>query len=216
MDAEIEAMERNNTWELVVLIEGEKEVGVKWICKTKLNEKREVNKFKARLVAKGYTQEYGVDYSEIYAPVAKHDMISMVISLANTNEWTIFQLDVKSAFLHGKLEEQVFIYQPPGYEKRESKNMVYRLKKALYELKQAPRAWYNRIDTHFVNFGFCKCLYKHTLYIKTGNTGNIFIVWLYVDDLIFTGNDEDVFKVFKESMIHEFEMTDLRKNEVFS
>jgi len=84
-------------------------------------------------VAKGYTQEYGVDYSEVYAPVTKHDMIKMVISSAATNEWTIFQLDVKSAFLQGKLKEHVFIDQPPGYEKkRERKNMVYRLKKALY------------------------------------------------------------------------------------
>ena len=109
MDAEIEAIERNNTWKLVVLPQGKKTVGVKWIYKTKLNEKGEVDKFKARLVAKGCTQEYGVDYLEVYALVAKHNRIRMVISLAATNEWTIFQLDVKSAFLHGKLEEQVFI-----------------------------------------------------------------------------------------------------------
>ena len=215
MDAEIEAIERNNTWELVVLPKEEKPVGVKWICKTKLNEKGEVEKFKARLVAKGYTQEYGVDYSEVYASVAKHDTIRMIISLAATNEWTIFQLDLKSAFLHGKLEEQAFIDQPPGYEKKESKNMVYRLKKALYRLKQAPRAWYSRIDTHFVNSRFNKCPYEHTLYIKIGNTGNILIVCLYVDDLIFTGNDEDMFKEFKESMMHEFEMTDFGKMKYF-
>jgi len=98
-----------------------KKVGVKWIYKTKLNEKGEVEKFKARLVAEGYTQEYGVDYSEVYASVTKHDTIRMAISLAATNEWTIFQLDVKSAFLHGKLEKQVFIDQPLGYEKEKAR-----------------------------------------------------------------------------------------------
>jgi len=100
-------------------------------------------------------------------------------------------------------------------KKRESKNMVYRLKKAPCGLKQAPRAWYNRIDTHFVNSRFHKCPYEHTLYIKTGNTSNILIVCLYVDDLIFTGNDERMFKEFKESMMHEFEMTDLGKMKYF-
>jgi transposase InsO family protein len=147
MDAEIEAIERNNTWELVELPEGEKTVGVKWIYKTKVNEKGEIDKFKARLVAKGYTQKYGVDFSEVFAPVARHDTIRMVISLASLNKWTIFQLDVKSAFLHGELVEQVFVEQPPGYVKKGSKHMVYKLKKALYGLKQAPRAWYSRIDT---------------------------------------------------------------------
>ncbi|CAJ2656651.1 unnamed protein product [Trifolium pratense] len=118
MDAEIEAIEKNNTWELVELPKGEKAVGVKWIYKTKVNEKGEIDKFKARLVAKGYTQKYGIDYSEVFAPVARHDTIRMVIALAALNNWTVFQLDVKSAFLHGELVEQVFVEQPPGYVKQ--------------------------------------------------------------------------------------------------
>jgi hypothetical protein len=130
MNVEIEAIERNHTWELVELPEGEKIVGVKWIYRTKLNEKGEVDKFKARLVAKGYTQKYGIDYSEVFALVAKHDTIRMIISLAAMNEWTVFQLDVKSAFLHGELVEQVFVDQPPGYIKKGSKHMVYKLKRA--------------------------------------------------------------------------------------
>ncbi|PNY07765.1 putative copia-type polyprotein [Trifolium pratense] len=209
MDAEIEAIEKNNTWELVELPKGEKAVGVKWIYKTKVNEKGEIDKFKARLVAKGYTQKYGIDYSEVFAPVARHDTIRMVIALAALNNWTVFQLDVKSAFLHGELVEQVFVEQPPGYVKKESKHMVYKLKRALYGLKQAPRAWYSRIDAYFSQTGFHKCPYEHTLYIKTGEKGNFLIVCLYVDDLIFTGNDECLFKEFKQSMMKEFEMTDL-------
>jgi hypothetical protein len=215
MDAEIEAIERNHTWELMELPEGEKTVGVKWIYRTKLNEKGEVDKFKARLVAKGYTQKYGIDYSEVFAPVARHDTIRMIISLAAMNEWTVFQLDVKSAFLHGELVEQVFVDQPPGYVKKGSKHMVYKLKRALYGLKQAPRSWYNRIDTYFSKAGFHKCPYEHTLYIKTGEKGNLLIVCLYVDDLIFTGNDEGMFRTFKQSMMKEFEMTDLGKMKYF-
>ena len=215
MDAEIEAIERNHTWELMELPEGEKTVGVKWIYRTKLNEKGEVDKFKARLVAKGYTQKYGIDYSKVFAPVARHDTIRMIISLAAMNEWTVFQLDVKSAFLHGELVEQVFVDQPPGYVKKGSKHMVYKLKRALYGLKQAPRSWYNRIDTYFSKAGFHKCPYEHTLYIKTGEKGNLLIVCLYVDDLIFTGNDEGMFRTFKQSMMKEFEMTDLGKMKYF-
>lgn len=111
--------------------------------------------------------------------------------------------------------EKVFVEQPPGYVKKGSKYMVYKLKKALYGLKQAPRAWYSRIDTYFSKAGFHKCPYEHTLYIKTGEKGNLLIVCLYVDDLIFTGNDECLFREFKQSMMKEFEMTDLGEMKYF-
>ncbi|KAL2476210.1 Retrovirus-related Pol polyprotein from transposon RE1 [Abeliophyllum distichum] len=112
MDDEIDAIERNDTWELTDLPKGHKTIGVKWVFKTKLKENGEVDKYKARLVAKGYTQEYGIDYTEVFAPVARHDTIRLVIALAAQNSWPIFQLDVKSAFLHGNLEEHVFVEQP--------------------------------------------------------------------------------------------------------
>ena len=115
MDAEIKSIEKNDTWELTNLPKGQKTIGVKWVFKTKLNEKGEVDKHKARLVAKGYKQKYGIDYTEVFAPVARQDTIRLVISLAAQNSWPIFQLDVKSAFLHGELQEQVFVDQPPGY-----------------------------------------------------------------------------------------------------
>lgn len=106
MDAEIAAIEKNNTWKLVELPKGQKTISVKWVYKTKLKENGEVDKYKARLVAKGYKQEYGVDYKEVFAPVARHDTIRLIISLAAQNSWPIFHLDVKSAFLHGNLEER--------------------------------------------------------------------------------------------------------------
>ncbi|CAI8619364.1 unnamed protein product [Vicia faba] len=105
MDAEIEFIEKNNTWELTKLPRGQKIIGVKWVFKTKLKESGEVDKYKARLVAKGYKQEYGVDYKEVFAPVARHDTIRLVISLATQYSWPIYQLDVKFAFLHDELEE---------------------------------------------------------------------------------------------------------------
>ncbi|KZV47100.1 retrovirus-related Pol polyprotein from transposon TNT 1-94, partial [Dorcoceras hygrometricum] len=215
MDAEIAAIEKNNTWTLTELPQGQKTIGVKWIYKTKMKENGEVDKFKARLVAKGYKQEYGVDYKEVFAPVARHDTIRLVIALAAQYSWPIFQLDVKSAFLHGDLEEQVYIDQPPGYIKIGNEHKVYKLKKALYGLKQAPRAWYSRIETYFLKTGFKKCPYEHTLFTKFEDDGKMLIVCLYVDDLSFTGNDVSMFEDFKESMMVEFDMSDLGKMHYF-
>ena len=132
-----------------------------------------------------------------------------MIALAVQNSWPIFQLDVKSAFLHGDLKELVFIDQPPRYVKFGNEHKVYRLKKALYGLKQAPRAWYNCIETYFLKEGFQKCPYEHTFFIKVEDGGKMLIVCLYVDDLIYTGSNTAMFESFKKSMVAEFEMSDL-------
>lgn len=125
MDMEIQAIERNDNWELTDLPKGQKTIGVKWVYKTKLNEKGEIDKHKARLVAKGYKQQYGVDYKEVFAPEARHDTIRLVISLAAQNSWLIFQMDVKSAFLNGELQEQVYVDQLSGYVQQGSEKKVY-------------------------------------------------------------------------------------------
>ena len=109
MDVEMEVIKRNNTWELVELPKGAKKVGVKWVYKTKLNENREVDKYKARLVVKGYAQEYGVDYTEVFTPVACMETVKLVLAFVAHQGWTIYQLDVKSAFLYGELSETVFV-----------------------------------------------------------------------------------------------------------
>ncbi|CAL2265186.1 unnamed protein product [Prunus armeniaca] len=194
---------------------GGKKIGVKWVYKTKLNENGEVDKYKARLIAKGYSQQHGIDYTEVFAPVARLDTICLVIALAAQRQWTIYQLDVKSAFLHGELNEEVFVEQPQGYVRKGNEHKVYRLKKALYGLKQAPRAWYSCIKAYFMKEGFERCHYEHTLFTKTAKEGKILIVSLYVDDLIFTGNDESMFAEFKRSMMLEFDMTDLGKMRYF-
>ncbi|PNX62606.1 copia-type polyprotein, partial [Trifolium pratense] len=135
---------------------GAKKIGVKWIYKTKYNEQGKIDKYKARLVAKGYSQQYGIDYNEVYAPVARWDTIRTLLAIAAARSWYVYQLDVKSAFLHGELEEEVYVEQPLGYLK-EGKDKVYRLKKSLYGLKQAPRAWYSKIEAYFCSEGFMKC-----------------------------------------------------------
>ncbi|KAE8684274.1 hypothetical protein F3Y22_tig00111146pilonHSYRG00032 [Hibiscus syriacus] len=179
MDEEIKAIEKNDTWELTSLPKGHKAIGVKWVYKTKQNAKGEIERHKARLVAKGYSQKAGIDYDE---------------------------MDVKSVFLNGVLEEELYIQQPSGYEVKGHEDKVLKLKKALYGLKQAPRAWNSRIDKYFQENGFNKCPYEHALYIKIKDE-DILIVCLYVDDLIFTGSNPSMFNEFKDVMMKEFEMT---------
>ena len=174
-----------------------------------MKENGEVEKFKARLVAKGYKQEFGIDYKEVFTLVARHDTIRLVITLAAQKSWPIFQLDVKSAFLHGDLEKQVFVDQSPNYIKTGNWHKVYKLRKALYGLKQAPQAWYSRIEAYFLREGFLKCPYEHTLFVKIIDGGKMLVVCVYVDDLIFTGNDVVMFEKFKKTMMIEFDMTDL-------
>lgn len=215
MDIEIKSIEKNQTWKLTELPTGAKKIGVKWIYKTKLNELGEVDKYKARLVAKGYSQQHGVDYTEVFAPVARMDTVRMIIALAAQRSWRIYQLDVKSAFLHGELNEDVYVEQPKGYEKKGSEHKVYKLQKALYGLKQAPRAWFSRIEAHFISEGFQRCYSEQTLFIKWNKEGKILIVSVYVDDLIFTGDDELMMSEFKNSMMREFDMTDLGRMRFF-
>ena len=138
MNVEIESIQKNETWSLTELPAGTKKIGVKWIYKTKLNESGKVDKLKARLVAKGYDQQHGVDYTEVFAHVVRIDTIRMIIALAAQRSWLIYQLDVKSAFLHGDLSEDLFIEQLKGYKQKGNEHKVYKLHKALYGLKQAP------------------------------------------------------------------------------
>jgi hypothetical protein len=164
MDAEIEAITKNKTWELATLPSGSQAIGVKWIFKTKYNEKGKIEKHKARLVAKGYTQRYGIDYGEVFAPVARWDTIRFVLALAASNSWNVFQLDVKSAFLHGELDEDIYVEQPLGYQHSDG-GKVYKLKKALYGLKQAPRAWYSKIESYF-SYEIFKNALLNTLFLS--------------------------------------------------
>eukprot|EP00253_Pinus_taeda_P012378 PITA_12378 len=208
MDEEMNAIERNKTWDLVELPKGKEVIGVKWVYKTKCNAKGKIERHKARLVVKGYKQQYGRDYEETFAPVARMETVRAVMSIAAQNKWKVYQMDVKLAFLNGVLMEEVYIEQPLGYEKKGEEHKVCKLKKAHYGLKQVPRAWYSRIDSYLLENGFEKCEGEPTVYIKE-KYGKLLIVVLYVDDVTFTGNDDYLIENFKAVMKEEFEMTDM-------
>ncbi|KAK2440388.1 putative mitochondrial protein [Trifolium repens] len=214
MIEELSAIEKNQTWEMVVLPAGKKAIAVKWVFKLKLNPDGSVAKYKARLVARGFLQREGLDYSEVYSPVARIETVRLVVALANARNWPMYHLDVKSAFLNGPLEEVVYVTQPPGFVSNEKKHMVYRLKKALYGLKQAPRAWNKRIDGFLVKQGFKKCKSEYGVYVQK-STLSIILICLYVDDLLVTGSNASKIKKFKSVMMNEFEMTDLGKISYF-
>jgi hypothetical protein len=185
MKEELFIIERNKTWELVNRPQNRKVIEVKWVYRTKLNADGSINKHKTRLVVKGYAQIFGVDYSDTFAPVARLDTIILLLVVVAQKNWKVYQLDVKSAFLNGFLQEEIYVEQPEGYVKEGEEDKVYLLKKALYGLKQAPRAWYSIIDEHLQNLGFAKSFSKSTLYVKQ-NGAIILIISLYVDDLLVT------------------------------
>ncbi|KAG8486732.1 hypothetical protein CXB51_020279 [Gossypium anomalum] len=202
-------IEKNQTWELVPRPANRKVIGVKWVYRAKQNADGSLNKLKARLVVKGFSQKYGLDYLETFAPVARLDTIRLLVALAAQMQWKIHQLDVKSAFLNGFLEEEIYIDQPQGFVVTGKEDMVYRLKNALYGLKQAPRVWYARIDNYLLSLGFKRSISEPTLYVKKKQSETQLVVSLYVDDLLVTGGDQIILVDFKAKMKDMFEMSDL-------
>jgi len=197
MDEEMAALDANATWELVVLLEDKKAIGCKWVYKVKHNADGSVSKYKTRLVTKGYAQTYGIDYEETYSPVAKMTTIRVIIAMATTKGWYLHQMDVKNAFLHGDLHEEMYMEQPLGYVDQTHLNLVCRLKNVLYGLKQAPRAWSDKIGQYLVISGFQTSNVDFSLYVKKTNHGIVIIV-IYVDDLIIIGNsDANIFYLKK-------------------
>lgn len=146
---ELDALQKNKTWILVPRESHMNIVGSKWVFKTKLNATGTLDRLKARLVAKGYHQINGIDYTETFSPVIKPGTIRLVLSLALVNIWEIKQLDVKNAFLHGTLNEDIFMKQPPGMFDPNFPNHVCKLLKAIYGLRQASRTWFDRFSTFF-------------------------------------------------------------------
>ncbi|GJV72176.1 retrovirus-related pol polyprotein from transposon TNT 1-94 [Tanacetum coccineum] len=181
-------------------------IALKWIYKVKLDEYGDVLKNKARLVAKGFRQEEGLDFEESFAPVARLEAIRIFIANAASKNMTVYQMDVKTAFLNGELKEEVYVHQPEGFVDPERPHHVYRLKKALYGLKQAPQAWYDTLSKFLLAQGFSKGVVDPTLFIrKTGK--HTLHVQIYVDDIIFASTDPKDCDRFSNEMSSKFQMS---------
>ncbi|WJX64387.1 hypothetical protein P8452_49170 [Trifolium repens] len=208
MNEEMLSLEKNQTWKLVPLPKNKRVVGSKWVFKKKDGIPGvEAPRYKARLVAKGFTQVEGIDYNEIFSPVVKHCSIRVLMAIVNQYDLELEQMDVKTAFLHGELEETIYMQQPEGFV--EDKSKVCLLKKSLYGLKQSPRQWYRRFDEFLLKGGFVRSNYDSCVYMMKRNEKVILYLLLYVDDILMASSDKHEIQKLKEMLNGEFEMKDL-------
>ncbi|KAL5800708.1 hypothetical protein ACOSQ3_032340 [Xanthoceras sorbifolium] len=207
MRDEMDSLMSNQTWELAELPPGKKALHNKWVFRIK--EEHNGNKrYKARMVVKGFQQKEGIDYNEIFSPVVKLTTIRLVLKIVAAENLHLEQLDVKTAFLHGDLEEEIYMRQPEGFKEAGKENLVCRLKKSLYGLKQAPRQWYKKFDSFMSSSGFTRCQADHCCYIKRFNNSFI-ILLLYVDDMLVAGSDMQEIMNLKRELSKQFAMKDL-------
>src|SRR3954464_13452308 len=190
MGSEIESMGDNQVWNLVDLPDGFKAMECKWIYKKKIDMDGNVHIHKARLVAKGFQQVQGVDYDETFSPVAMLKSVRILLAVVAYFDYEIWQMDVKTAFLNGHLEEDVYMIQPEGFVSPEDAGKVCKLQRAIYGLKQASRSWNTRFDEVVKGFGFIKNEEESCVYKKVSGSARVFLV-LYVDDILLIGNDKN-------------------------
>ncbi|GKB66782.1 putative ribonuclease H-like domain-containing protein, partial [Tanacetum coccineum] len=208
MKDELLQFKLQKVWTLVDLPNGKRAIGTKWVFRNKKDERGIVIKNKARLVAQGYTQEEGIDYDEVFAPVARIEAIRLFLAYASFKDFVVYQMDVKSAFLYGKIEEEVYVCQPPGFEDPDFPDRVYKVEKALYGLHQAPRAWYETLSTYLLDNGFQRGKIDKTLFIRR-DKGDILLVQVYVDDIIFGSTKKSLCTEFEKMMHKKFQMSSI-------
>ncbi|CAN1753150.1 Retrovirus-related Pol polyprotein from transposon TNT 1-94 [Linum perenne] len=206
MNEELNQFERTNVWTLVPAPPNRSIIGTKWVFRNKTDEHGNITRNKARLVAQGYCQEEGIDFDETFAPVARLEAIRMLCAFASINDFKLYQMDVKSAFLNGDLKEEVYVAQPPGFEDSDFPLHVCRLNKALYGLKQAPRAWYDKLSSFLLDQGFSQGSVDKTLFCKTEKS-DLLLVQIYVDDIIFGSRNSLMCANFSSAMQSSFEMS---------
>ncbi|GJS71997.1 putative ribonuclease H-like domain-containing protein [Tanacetum coccineum] len=183
-------------------------IGTKWVFRNKKDERGIVVKNKARLVAQGHTQEEGIYYDEVFAPVARIEAIRLFLAYASFKDFVVYQMDVKSTFLYGKIEEEVYVCQPPGFEDPHFPDKVYKVEKALYGLHQALRAWYETLSTYFLDNGFYRGQINKTLFIKR-HKDDILLVQVYIDDVIFGLTKKEMSTEFEKLMHDKFQMSSM-------
>ncbi|KAM0065667.1 putative RNA-directed DNA polymerase [Helianthus debilis subsp. tardiflorus] len=208
MKEEIDALRQNQTWELVSRVKDMDTVSCKWVYKIKRKVDGSVDRYKARLVARGFSQQYGLDYEETFSPVAKLTSVRVLLAIAASKGWRLWQMDVSNAFLYGDLDHVIYMDQPRGFESAKYPNHVCKLKKALYGLKQSPRAWFGKIGEFLEINGFKSATSDASLFIRVENN-KLAVVLVYVDDLIITGDLEDEIEQLKKNLCIRFNMKDL-------
>jgi hypothetical protein len=206
---EMEALAKNDTWELVDLPPGRKAVKSKWVFKRKLDLR-----FRARVVAKGFTQIFGLDYDETFSPVARFESLRLILALAALEDWEIHQMDVKSAFLNGLLDEEIYMEQPEGFVDPDHPDKVCLLKKAIYGLKQASRAWNQQFHGVLLELGFTRTRSDAGVYHRQDDGGTLIII-LYVDDITIFGDSLENVTNLKATLSKRYEMTDLGEIESY-
>ncbi|GJX20914.1 putative ribonuclease H-like domain-containing protein, partial [Tanacetum coccineum] len=195
-------------WTLVDLPKGKRAIGTKWVYRNKKDERGIVVRNKARLVAQGYTQEERIDYDEVFAPVASIEAIGLFLAYSSFMRLIVYQMDVKSAFLYGTFEEEVYVCQPPSFEDLQFFDKVYKVEKALYGLHQAPKAWYETLSTYLLENGYRRGTIDKTLFIKK-DRGDILLVQVYVDDIIFGSTKKSYCVEFEQMMYKRFQMSSM-------
>ncbi|KAK9083162.1 hypothetical protein Scep_029633 [Stephania cephalantha] len=205
---ELKSMDDNKVWELVELPEGAKQVGCKWVFKTKRDSHGNIERHKARLVAKCYNQKDGIDYKETFSPVSKKDSLRIIMALVAHYNLELHQMDVKTAFLNGDLEEEVYMDQPEGFLTTGKENLVCKLKKSIYGLKQASRQWYIKFNNTITSYGFVENTVDRCIYMKISGSKFIILV-LYVDDILLVANDVAMLHDVKRFLSINFEMKDM-------
>jgi hypothetical protein len=208
MNNEFNALKHNGTWSLIPRKSHMNLVGCKWVFQIKRKPDGSVDRYKARLVAKGFHQQQGIDYSETFSPVVKPTTIRTVLSIAVSSNWCIKQLDVTNAFLHGFLQENVYMVQPPGYVHPSFPDHVCHLKKSLCGLKQAPRAWFSCLSSQLLELGFVGSKSDTSLFIYGHGSSQIFIL-IYVDDILITGPNPLAIVALIRKLQSDFPVKDL-------
>lgn len=206
MALELEALNKNNAWDIVALPPCKKAIGCKWIFKIKLKVDGSIERYKARLVAKGFTQKYGIDYQETFSLIVKMATVRSNIAIAAHKNWKIYQLDINNAFLHGELHEEVYMKLPDGIPN--PLNLVCRLKKSIYGLKQASRVWFAKLHHELLIQGFKQSKNDYSLFLKkTGD--HMTIAAVYVDDILLTGDNLSEINALKAHLHRVFSIKDL-------
>ena len=205
---EVESILQNHTWELVDLPLGSKPLGYKWIFKKKMKADGSIDKYKAKLVIKGYKQKEGLDYFDTYSPVTRISSIRMLVDIAAIHNLEIHQKDVKTAFLNGDLDEEIYMEQPEGFDVPGQEKKVCRLVKSLYGLKQAPMQWHEKFDSVMMTNGFKINECDKCVYVKNTERGFV-IIFLYVDDILIMGSNNEIIKTTKDMFNNKFDMKDL-------